>query len=234
MKSVGNYNKISPELQKLIPKLEKGKTVVFKMLNGVKNNDPDNMQRQKNPMFYPKSNIYLKDRIWDKFANNGEGEWVDIIVADGWEKGEPTRMHLYFPFEHGTVFTGKFSFTGGNNLDEQIYEHIMLCNLNRDAVTKEHRDTTVNPLFGMVSLANDMVATTNKRDNLIKALTLSKEMKAADARELGRSLNWNEYKDDNELLMKVEDFAREKPEEFLRTFNNPSKGIKSISTKRYR
>lgn len=228
MKPIGTWNKISPELQKLIPKLEKGKVVTFKMLNGVKNNDPDPIERQRNPFFYPKSNIVLKDRIYDKFANNGEGDWVDIIVADGWEKNEPTKMHIFFPYEHGTVFSGKFSLVGGNAKQEEIYEHIMLCNLNRDAVTGEHRDNTVNPLFGLVSVAGDRVISSNKRDTLLKALELSKNIKIEEARELAASLNWTVYKDDDALMTRVEDFAREKPDEFLKSYSDPTREFKSF------
>lgn len=227
MKAVGNYNKISPELQKLIPRLEPQKSVTFKMLNGIANNDPDNIERQKNPTFYPKSNIPMKDRIWDKFANNGQGEWIDIVVADGWDKGEPTRLTLYRPYEIGAVFTGKFSLAGGNSKDESIYEFLMLCNGNRDAVTGEDRDNTVTPSFGLVSVANDNKVSTNRRDILLQALNLTKDMKVADAQQFAASLNWNKYEDENELLTRVTDFAREKPEEFLKVYNDPTREFKS-------
>lgn len=229
MRAVGNYNKISPELQKLIPKLTP-KGVTFQMLNGIKNTDPNPMERQKQPYFYPKQNIPMKDRIFDKFANGGEGAWVDIVVADGWKDEEPQGDYLFFPFEHGTVPSGKFTLYSNNAKHEQIYEFIMLCNLNKDAVTGEHRDTSVRPILSVIDFAKERKETTNKRDILMEALQLSSRnnLKVKDAREIARSLNWNEYTDDEELLSKVEDFAREKPEDFLNTYKDNSREFKSV------
>lgn len=232
MKAVGNYNKISQELQKLIPKIPHGKEVAFQMLNGVKNNDPDKIEASKNPMFFPKQNIPMKDRIWDEYAKNEEGEtvgqWVDIVVADGWDKGEPTRLHFFQPYDAGAHFNGKFSLYGGNSKSEEIYEFLMLCNLNREAVTGKYRNTAVHPLFAPINAIKESNSVRTKVEELRKALDLTKDMKADDARSFANAMNWNEYSDDAVLLAKVEDFAREKPDEFLKVYNDPTKEFKAL------
>jgi len=229
MKPVGNYNKISPELQAKIPKLEK--SVTFKMLEGIKNNDPDPIERQKQPIFYSKQNIPMRDRIFDEFVKdengNQVGAWVDIVVADGWNKNEPTRERLFFPFEPSTVFSGKFTLNAGNAKDAEIYEFLMLCNENSEAVTGDKRDTSVHPRFCVMNIQKESTATRGKIDEIRQALTLTKDLSYAQAKSIANALNWNTYTDEGELLAKVEYFAREKPGEFLKVYNDPSKEFKA-------
>ena len=49
MQTVGKFNTISEDLMKSIPSLEVGQAVTFEMLTGVKNNDPDEKERQMLP-----------------------------------------------------------------------------------------------------------------------------------------------------------------------------------------
>jgi len=52
----------------------------LKCLTGQKNNDPDEKERQKSPMLYPKANIPLRDRVKDPYIKEGSS-WVDIVVV---------------------------------------------------------------------------------------------------------------------------------------------------------
>lgn len=221
MKPNGSYNKISPELQKLIPPFEKD--VTFKMLNGIQNNDPDPIERQRQPTIYPKSNIQMRDKIYDRFAK----EWVDIVVADGWVKGEPTREHLFFPHKHGTVFMGKFTLSPKVAKHHEIYEQLMLTNLNRDAVTGDDRDKSVHPMFAPINVANESQAIRNDVKAIREALELTKDIKEKDARDFANAMNWNHYVDTSELIAKVEDYARTNPVDFLKVYNDPTKEFKS-------
>lgn len=230
MKAIGIYNKISPELQAKIPKFEK--PITFKMLNGITNNDPDPIERQKNPTIYPKSNIQMRDKIFDRWARNDSGEivggWVDIIVADGWNRNEPTREHLFFPHSHGTVFSGKFTLMPNNAKHHEIYEQLMLTNYNKDSVLGEDRDKSKHPFFAPINVSNESKSIRNDVQAIRQALELTKDMKVKDAREFANAMNWNEYAVEEELLSKVEDFARTKPVEFLKVWNDPAKDFKSL------
>ena len=155
MQTVGNFNTVSEELMKLIPKLEVGQAVTFEMLTGVKNNDPDEKERQRNPVLYPKANIPTRDRIKDPFlAQKGKDAWVDIVVADYWDKERPIERLFVPGLSDGVTnfqFGGKFSLVGGNQRDEELYEYLMVTNYNQDSVLGEGRDTSKTPLFKVVN-----------------------------------------------------------------------------------
>lgn len=226
----GKYNKISPELKAKIPALKNGEVVTFQFLTGIKNPDPDPTEQVKRPILFGKQQIPMRDRIYDKYAKNdaGEvvGEWVDIVVADGWDKGEPTREHFFFPaLGENSIWNGKFSLMGGKGKDEEIYEHLMLTNLNEAPVTGQ-RDTTRPALIKIINTKSENSTTLRKLDVLREAMNLSAEIAEDEARLIGQSLNWNEYADVNELLVKVQDFARMKPDEFLALYKDKSKEFK--------
>jgi len=164
MQVVGKFNAISDDLKKTIPALEPGQVVTFEMLTGVVNTDPDEKERQKNPVLYPKANIPLRDRIKDKFlAASGKDSWVDITVADSWDKDGNPRERFFMPgISDGSAdfkFGGKFSLSGGNQRDEELYEFLMITNWNQDSVLGEDRDRSKAPLFKIIN----QKAATNRR-----------------------------------------------------------------------
>ena len=150
MQVVGKFNAISEELKNQIPALEVGQTITFEMLTGQKNNDPDEKERQKSPMLYPKANIPLRDRIKDPYIKEGSS-WVDIVVADSWDRDGNPRERFFMPgISDGSgdfKFGGKFSLTGGNQKDEELYEFLMISNWNQDSILGEAgRDKSKAPM----------------------------------------------------------------------------------------
>ena len=64
--------------------------------------------------------------------------------------------------------------------------------------------------------------------NVLKeSISINSTMTPAEARQIGASLNWNEFTDDDAILAEVANFARNKPEEFLKVYNDPNKLIKA-------
>jgi hypothetical protein len=230
MQVVGKFNAISEELKKQIPTLEVGQTVTFEMLTGQKNNDPDEKERQKNPILYPKANIPLRDRIKDPFIKEGNS-WIDIVVADSWDRDGNPRERFFMPgISDGSgdfKFGGKFSLIGGNQKDEELYEFLMISNWNQDSVLGENRDRSKAPMCKVINQKATSQKVMTGFNTLKEAINIVTKLKPAEARQIGAALNWNEFTDDEVMLAQVADLARTKPEEFLRVYNDPSKPIKA-------
>lgn len=231
MQTVGKFNTVSEELMKLIPQLEVGQAVTFEMLTGVKNNDPDEKERQRNPILYPKANIPTRDRIKDPFlAKQGKDAWVEIVVADYWDKERPIERLFVPGLSDGVTnfqFGGKFSLVGGNQRDEELYEYLMITNYNQDSILGEGRDTSKTPLFKVVNTKAASQKALTGFAVLKEAISVVAKMKPADARKIGAALNWNEFTDDDAILAEAANFARSKPEEFLKVYNDPNIEIKA-------
>ena len=217
------FNDLSPELLKKMTKLKNGEQVLFQMLNGVRNPDPDPDEQRKRPMLYPKHNIPMNDYIKDL-----DGEWKHIVIADSWDSDKPAREAFFMAgMDDGGLFTGKFALTGGNKKHEELFEYFQICNYNESCILGSDRDVSKPLLFKMVNLKADAAQTTSKIGTLRKALELAVTIKEEDGKELAASLNWNTYSDWVELEAKILDFAKSKPEDFLKYYQDPSKKIKS-------
>ena len=215
------YNDLSPELLAKINKLKSGEQVTYQMLNGVRNPDPDPDEQRKRPMLYPKHNIPMNDYIKDL-----DGEWKHIVIADSWDTDKPARESFFMAgLQDGGLFTGKFTLMGGNKKDEELHEYFQISNYNESPLVE--RDVTKPALFKLINLKAEASQTTNKIGILRKALELAVGIKEEDGKELAASLNWNTYSDWVELEAKILDFAKSKPEEFLKYYQDPSKKIKS-------
>ena len=235
MQTVGKFNAVSEELMKLIPPLEVGQSVTFEMLTGVKNNDPDEKERQRNPMLYPKANIPTRDRIKDPFlAKEGKDPWIEIVVADYWDKERPIERLFVPGLSDGVTnfqFGGKFTLVGGNQRDEEMYEYCMITNYNQDSILGEGRDTSKTPLFKVVNTKAASQKTLTGFAVLKEAISIVATMTPEDARKIGAALNWNEFTDNDAILAEAANFARSNPEEFLKVYNDPNIDIKATLRK---
>ena len=217
----GKFNDLSKELLGKIKKLSSGESVTFSMLTGIKNPDPDPDEQRKRPMLYPKHNIPMNDYIKDL-----DGEWKHIVIADSWDSDKPAKESYFMPgLDDGGLFNGKFTLMGGNKKHEELYEYLQICNYNESPLVE--RDVTKPALFKVINLKAAATEVTGKVGTLKKALDLAINMQEQEGRELAASLNWNVFPDWVELQAKVLEFAREKPEDFLKFYQDPSKKIKS-------
>jgi hypothetical protein len=235
MQTVGKFNTISEDLMKSIPQLEVGQAVTFEMLTGVKNNDPDEKERQRNPVLYPKANIPTRDRIKDPYlAKQGKDAWVEIVVADYWDKERPIERLFVPGLSDGVTnfqFGGKFSLVGGNQRDEELYEYLMITNFNQDSILGEGRDTSKTPLFKLVNTKAASQKTLTGFATLKEAVSVISKMSASEARKIGAALNWNEFTDDDAILAEAANLARSNPEEFLKVYKDPNLETKAAIRK---
>lgn len=222
MKSSKTFNNISDKLKAQIPKLKPGETVVFRMLNGTPNPDPDEKERQKHPVLYGKVQIQTNMRIFDPYQKDSEGNevggYVDIGCVDQWNGDQPVTFRFLVPGQgQYSRFQGKFSLTGGNAKDEELYEILWLSPQRKGSPCP---DSSLPPMFEILDLKADSKATVTKFDRLKKALDIVAAMKPEGAREIMSALNQPNYQDELVLMAKIKEMASTNPESFIATYES--------------
>lgn len=216
-----NLNKISKELLESIP--EMSNEVVFQMLNGHKNSDPDLNEREKMPYLYGKTQIPTYEKIKDPFANSGKGSIVEIGVPEKIINGEVVSYRPFLAGNYGeNIFNGKFSLMKGKIQDEELYEVFWLLNENE---SNPHRDKSVKPLFKVVNHKEDLKLTLNKVDYLRRALKDLEIISADEIMEFAASQNW--AGDIDSMTLKVNDYAKSNPEKYLVIREDKNTSIKA-------
>lgn len=230
MKSSKVFNNISDKLKASIPKLKPNETVVFRMLNGVPNPDPDEKERSKDPILYGKVQIQTNMRIYDKHQLNDEkeevGGYVDIGCVEDWKGEQPVTFRFFVPGQGMySRFQGKFSLTGGVAKDEELYEILWLSPQRKGSPCA---DGSVEPLFEIIDLKADTKTSLTKYDRLKKALDLVKEITPQKAKEVMAALNQPTYQDTEVLMGKIKDLASGNPDEFIKTYESDETPVRSI------
>jgi hypothetical protein len=230
MKSSKIFNNVSDKLKAEIPRLKPGETVVFRMLNGVPNPEPDANERSKDPILYGKVQVQTNFRIYDPYVKDSSGKevggYVDCGCVDDWDGDKPRTFRFFVPGQGlYSRFQGKFSFTGGVARDEELFEILWLSPQRKGSPCA---DGAVEPLFEMVDLKSDTKASLTKFDILRKALDIIKDIKPEKAREVMAALNQPSYQDDEVLMAKIKDLASSKPDDFIKTFESKETPIYSV------
>lgn len=225
MKQTKLFNNISEELRKQIPKLKPNEVVVFQMLNGVPNPEPDEKERKRQgEIIYPKVQVLTNFRIYDEY----KGEYVDMVLADGWIGDNPAKHRTFVPGNEkgrsASRFQGKFQVTGGVVRDEELYEILWLSPQRKGTPCP---DESVEQIFEILDLKAGNQNKLNKFDQLSKVIEITKSLKPAEARRIMRALNQPEYQDDATLLAMVKDFATKNVDVFLQTYENKDTYLKS-------
>lgn len=219
-----NLNNISDTLLKQIPRLESGQEVVFQMLNGHQNNDNDRNERERNPVLFGKTQIQTKLRIKDP----GTGNTVDIGVPMAVEND---TVMSYRPFlagiDDGLAFKGKFSLIGGNIQDEEFYEIFWL---SPEREGSPCADLRVKPLFKIVNHKEETQKSIGRVATLKKALNDLDTLEPEDIINFGASQNWTET-DSESILGKINEFAKSKPDQYLKIREDKDTIIKSTIKK---
>jgi hypothetical protein len=232
MKKTKKYNNISDELMKQVPRLKPNESAVFRMLNGVPNPEPDEKERSKSPVLYPKVQVLTSFRVFDKFQKNEDGTvgggYVDVVCADSWFGEEPTKIRTFVPGnEKGrsmSQFQGKFELKGGVVRDEELYQVLWLSPQRKGTPCP---DPSVEQIFELVDAASDNTQKLTKFDRLQKVIDITKSMSPADARRVMRALNQPEIQDENTLLITTKDYATRNVEVFIKTYENKDTYLRS-------
>ena len=228
MKSTKTFNNISDKLRSEIPKLKPGERVLFQMLNGVPNPEPDEKERSKSPILYGIIQLQTNFRIYDPYQKDESGTevggFVDVGCVDTWLNGHPDRFKCFVPGSgEYTQFQGKFELVGGNVKDEELYEILWLSNQREG---NPHRDISIEPMFKIVDLKADTRKTTTKLETLRKALDVVKNISEEKARKIMSALNQPSYKDKDVLMAKLGELASTNPDLFLKINDDPTVDIK--------
>ena len=213
-----NLNDVSEQVKEMVPPI-KGE-VIFQMLNGSPNNDMDRDQREKQPIFYGKTQIPTKVRIKDPHTL----KYIDIGVP--MEIGENDNVTSFWPFLAGKddgVFNGKFSLMEGKAIDEQLYEIFWLSPFREGSPFAE---SGIKPLFRIVNFREESTRTLGRLEQLREALDLLKGFEKADYENFASSQNWNET-DPEFIKAAVAKFAKNDYDKFILIAKSPETIIKA-------
>ena len=145
-----NFNGVSDKLkQELIPKTKPGDILNFQLLNGVY--DPS-LGREA---FGASRSIPLRDRIYDKYAQNDKGEevgaYVQIGVPETITEGRVERCKKFWveSIANGIPGNGEFQLMSDSISDMEIFEILCLSNGNEN---NPYRDKTKTALYKRVDV----------------------------------------------------------------------------------
>lgn len=230
MKSSKTFNNLSDKFKAKIPKLKPNESVVFQMLNGVPNPEPDEKERSKDPILYPKMQLLTQFRVFDPYqlneAKEEVGGYVDVGCVDAWIGDNPTKMRTFVPGAGMySRFPGKFELKGGNVKDEELFEILWMSPQREDSPCP---DSSVEVIFRIVDQKSESKHSTNRFDKLMKAVEYAKGIDAEKARAVMAALNQPEYQDEEVLMAKVKDLARTNPDEFITTYESSDTPIMGV------
>lgn len=228
MKVLKNINNISEELKQSIPQLQPGEIRRVKMLTGMPNNDPDEQERKKRPMFYGLWQIPCYDRIRDPFLNGGKGGYVDIGVVEDFETAteRPTKYRTFIPGANILVpgmWNGEFYLSGDNIDDIELFEYLWICNYNGK---NPNRDKSKFAMFEEVDYAELNAKADDDIDNIEEAIQIVKTLSVPEMIMLAKKLpNFGEY-DDYTIAAKMKKYAAVYAEDFLKAVTSKKRGRK--------
>ncbi len=222
MKSTKNFNNISAELKKQITPLKQGEKVIFQMLNGVPNPEPDEKERSRTPVLYGKVQIPTNFKVYDKYlkdeSGNVTGGIVEVGCVETWDGDKPLRFRRLVPGEAGgSQFAGKFELNGNSVSDVELYEVLFI---HPERKGSDCSDESLEPVFEIVNAKADTLKVANKIDILRKALDILKTISKQDQLEVMAALNQPTYQDDDILKLKVSELAKDNPDDFIKAYES--------------
>lgn len=230
MKSSKTFNNISDKLKATIPVLKPGETILFQMLNGVPNPEPDEKERSKSPVLYGKRQLQTSFRIFDPFIKNESGEevggYVDCGCVDQWNKDEPVTFRHFVPgLGEFSQFQGKFALSANNIRDVELYEILWISN---EREGNPYRDKSVEPSFKIVDLKADSKASITRVSILKQALKIADELKTnpKKAKEVMASLN-KSYQDPVVMEAELGNLASSFPEVLIKAYEGKDTQLKA-------
>lgn len=224
------FNNISEKLKAEIPVLKQGEVVVFQMLNGTPNPEPDEKERSKSPVLYGKRQVQTNFRIFDPYQKDSSGlevgGYVDVGCVEHWNGDNPSTFRFFVPGQgEFSQFQGKFSLTGGNIKDMELFEVLWLSN---EREGNPHRDKSVAPLFKIIDKTADNKASITRVDTLRKALALADTLKkdVKKSKQIMAALNKN-YSED-EIEGEIAKLASSKPEVLIQVYESKDTPMRAL------
>jgi hypothetical protein len=239
MKSSKVFNNISDKLKTYLSekRLKPGQVVVVQMTNGVPNPEPDEKERAKQPMLYPKVQMLTQFRIWDDGQKDDTGKevggYIDVGLVDSWDGEKPRAFRSFVTGSNPSqanapipsFFQGKFQLAGGNVREEELYE-IFLLSPQREG--SPCPDSNVEVIFKFVDAKAEVKSTMNSFAVLKKAMELADGITESKAAAVMAALNQPTYQDKEVLLAKVKELSKDKPEDFIKAYESKQTPVISL------
>lgn len=219
MRSTKTFNNISDELRKQIPKLKTGERVLFRLLNGVPNTEPDEKEKAKQgAVLYGKRQLITHFNIYDKHlkddSGNVVGGFVEVGCVDVWIRDMPEKYRTFIPGLGGaSFFQGKFELVGGKVSDEELYEILYLSPERKGTPCP---DDSIEQIFEIVNAKAEGQKTLGRVDSLYEVLGIVKTASHEEMAEYMAAINQPTYQDTETLRAKVSGLAKDEPEQFLK------------------
>lgn len=239
MKSSKVFNNISDKLKTTLAdaRLKPGQSVIVQMLNGVPNPEPEEKERSKQPILFPKIQLMTQFRIWDDGQKNDAGDqvggYVDVGCVDAWDGEKPRTIRSFVTGSNPSqakaampsLFQGKFELRGGNVREEELYEILFLSPQREGSPCP---DRNVEVLFRFVDQKAEISRTMNVFEILKKAMSLAEMSTPAKAREVMAALNQPTYQDPEVLMAKLRELSKDKPEDFIKAYESKQSPVIAI------
>jgi hypothetical protein len=192
--------------------LGRGEVAIFRLV-GIKP-DPVNEGRMMIPTAV---SIPSTDTVYDP----AKKEYVDIACIDSiGSDGKPNFVDIWFRREAaGTIVCN-----GNNRLDTELYSYLMLSNYRKN---NENRNGDQEAIYELIDTKAVAAKKREDRSKRLEALQFAANMTSEEVVETIASMGLNEKQDLQVLRDKLEAFAEEEPENFLKVASNKNKAMKA-------
>lgn len=216
-----NLNQVPEEILKTIPPLEEGEVVTFQSLVTATDYDAE---FGTSKTVYPPVQLPTRDII--KVKKDGKTINVPIGIPKTVDNDKVIEWEFFMPGNSHSLYSGRFSFTGGNIEQEEKYYFYMLSNLRKD---NPFRDKNITPLYELIDNRKTAEQVRKTTNNLRLALNIVDGMTDGECDDFAAAMNWPYQSDKTILKADIEEYATNEPQAFLDNFSNKGKlEIKSI------
>lgn len=237
MNIVGEVNKISPQLQKLIQPLRPGEFAEWQRTVSMDAHELATDNTKKKFRVYPHSEIWAKDSIYDPWKygvdeeGNGVGGPVDIGLPDknGIDRGKnEIKLYQRYTFER-SLHGGIVVLDGKRPEHREMHEFFQLSNINDSPVQgKKFRNPEIDVLIYLVDKKKESTKK-NKHFEIKKEVLLHISLMTVESmREFAAGKNWDYTVEPDVLSAQVMEYGDKDPEGFNEDVSDPNMRKKAL------
>jgi hypothetical protein len=209
---------VSDKLLKSIPQLKRGEIATYELCNI---RYDKKIQRHIIPA---SKQVLSTDRIFDPYANEGKGDYVDISYIIGETPADPNSMRSTTLHLGEILFrrqnNGQIVIRGGDKRDEMLYIYLELCNWNERNADKPYH---VKPLTGYIFKRQEPAKTATQKVAFNRTVRQAQdaidEMSEAKLRRVAKGLlmaGITEFSGEDEIRANLIDIAAKNPDKILK------------------
>lgn len=222
-----DLNKFSKTVQDYLDnrKLKPGDMVKYRLLNGIRNIDPQ--RRRGDDILFPASvSIPLTDNIYDpgeEGKNNGRVVQVGVVKAFN----DVTKMPVFrkYAVQPQKGDNGIFVLRGGVIQEMEVYEALELSNRNK---SNPFRDQSEEAMFERVDDSAESKVKSTKRNFLFDSLNAIRQWTPEEMRIIAASYNLSTSLPVDVLKDKLEEIAEVDPKKFYDLIDSEDTKIKAV------